>query len=123
MLDEDLDHGLAQLGSRRWCIVAKYKCIVVTRLPSAQCTVLYCTVEVYSCHQAAQGPLYCTVLYCTVLYCTILYCTVLYCIRLTQRVVQRPGPVCWSARLPLLVREAQGGVIPVALSVDRQVDI
>ena len=71
----------------------------------------YCTV------------LYCTVLYCTVLYYTVLYCTVLYCIRLTQRVVQGPGPVGWSARLPLLVREAQGGVIPVALSVDRQVDI
>ena len=33
-MDEDLDHGLAQLGSRRWYIVAKYKCIVVTRLPT-----------------------------------------------------------------------------------------
>ena len=65
--------------------MAKYKCIVVTRLPSAQCTVLYCTVQVYSCHQAAQGPLYCTVLYCTVLYYTVLYCTVPYkCIVVTR---------------------------------------
>ena len=35
--------------------MAKYKCILVTRLPSAQCTVLYCTVP-YKCIVVTRLP-------------------------------------------------------------------